>query len=91
MTTKTGSTQTTPSRTIAVYKSYSFIDKDPAIDKIRTAINDSGKSYDWIADRSGVNVTTLRNWFGGTTKRPQFATLCAVARALGYDFKLVKK
>ena len=71
------------------YKSYSFIDKDPIIDEVRTMVNDSGANYKWIEDHSGVTAQTLRNWFGGTTKKPQAATLNAVARALGYKLGFV--
>lgn len=65
------------------YKSYSFIDKDPIIDQVRTVVQDSGQTYQWIEDKSGVTSQTLRNWFAGRTKRPQFATVNAVLRSLG--------
>jgi transcriptional regulator with XRE-family HTH domain len=74
-----------------VYKTYSFKTKDPAIDKLRTKIQDAGESYNDISVKSGVSVGTLNNWFNGGTRRPQFATLAAVAGALGYDWSLVKK
>lgn len=73
-----------------VLKTYRFKDKDPVIDQLRTALKDSGMSYRELADGSGVTVQTLYNWFDGSTKRPQFATAMAVARALGMDFKLVR-
>jgi hypothetical protein len=71
------------------YKSYSFIDKDPIIDEVRTMVNDSGVNYAWIEEHSGVTAATLRNWFGGPTRKPQAATLNAVARALGYKLGFV--
>lgn len=74
---------------LRLYKSYMFKDKDPAIDKIRTLVEDSGESYDAIAAKSGVSAGTLPRWFFGDTKRPQFATLNATARALGHHFDLV--
>ena len=77
--------------TATVYNTYRFKDKDPAIDKLRTVVQDSGKSYVDIHVASGVTVTTLRNWFKGGTRRPQHATLMAVARSLGYDYRLVKQ
>lgn len=76
---------------LGVYKSYSFKNKDPAIDKLRTKIKDAGASYQELSDSSGVSVGTLNNWFNGGTRRPQFATLAAVAGALGYDWTLTKK
>lgn len=71
------------------YKSYSFIDKDPIIDEVRTMVNDSGANYKWIEDHSGVTSSTLHAWFNGKTKKPQAATLNAVARALGYKLGFV--
>ena len=75
---------------LKLYRSYSFKDKDPIIDRLRTVINDEKVSYKEIEERSGVKVGTLRGWFDGATKRPQFATTMAVARSLGYDLSLVK-
>ena len=72
-----------------IYKSYSFIDKDPIIDEVRTMIQDSGANYKWIEEHSGVTSTTLYNWFGGKTKKPQAATINAVARALGYKLVFI--
>jgi transcriptional regulator with XRE-family HTH domain len=72
------------------YKSYSFVDKDPVIDTLRTAINNCGLSYDEVSDASGVSKGTLVNWFHGQTKRPQHATIMAVTRGIGYDWRLVR-
>jgi len=66
-----------------LYKSYVFIDKDPVIDVMRTMVQDSRKTFTQVERESGVTSTTLRNWFGGQTRRPQFATVAAVARSLG--------
>jgi len=71
------------------YKSYSFVDKDPIIDEIRTLYNEAGVNYKWIERESGVTATTLSNWFSGSTKRPQAATINAVLRALGYKLGVV--
>lgn len=73
-----------------LYKTYSFRDKDPVIDLLRTAIKDSGVSHKRISEDSGVSQGTLSNWFVGPTRRPQFATTQAVARALGYELRLIK-
>ena len=64
------------------YKSYNFQDKDPIIDEIRTVVQASGWSHLRIQEESGVTAKTLRDWFQGQTRRPQAATLNAVARAL---------
>jgi hypothetical protein len=71
------------------YKSYSFIDKDPIIDEIRTVYQDSGANYRWIEEHSSVRATTLANWFSGVTRRPQAATINAVLRSLGYKLGVV--
>ena len=73
-----------------VYKTYRFIDKDPIIDQVRTAIKDAKVSHAYIADKSGVTQTTLRNWFTGHTRRPQAATIRAVLRSIGYDIRVMR-
>jgi transcriptional regulator with XRE-family HTH domain len=77
--------------TLNLYKTYSFKDKDPIIDKMRTKVQDSGLSYAEIGHVSGVSPGTLSNWFNGATRRPQFASLTAVARAIDHDIVLVKR
>lgn len=75
-----------------IYRTYNFIDKDPAIDKIRTIVNDEGliKKLNIVHELSGVATTTLDNWFNGETKCPQNRTLAAVASALGYELQYEK-
>lgn len=81
-----------PSRTILrPYKTYLFRDKDPVIDVMRTMVQDSGESYRDINIKSNVSISTMRNWFHGATRRPQFATAQAVARSLGHSFELTKR
>lgn len=77
-------------RGFLTYKSYIFKDKDPAIDIVRTLVQDSGMSAKRLQDESGVPASTVRNWFKGPTRRPQFATLQAVARSTGHTFKCTK-
>lgn len=71
-----------------LYKSYLFKDKDPVIDVLRTVIKDKSATFKQIALNSGVSAGTLSKWFYGETRRPQFASTNAVARALGYEFAL---
>ena len=66
-----------------LYKSYMFKDKDPIIDALRTAWEDSGDTYTRVSELSSVATGTMRNWFKGSTKRPQFATVAAFAIAVG--------
>ena len=70
------------------YKSYSFIDKDPIIDYIRTIVNDSKMSLKRISDESGVSDNTIRMWLYGETKRPQAASINAVLMAIGYKLNI---
>jgi DNA-binding phage protein len=65
------------------YKSYSFVDKDPIIDQVRTVIADSQMRYKAISENSGVNINTIRNMLDGKTKRPQAATVNAILRTCG--------
>lgn len=76
---------------LQLYRSYSFIDKDPAIDKIRTIVEDAGVNEDQLHVLSGVGQATFASWFRGKTKRPQHTTLAAAAGALGYDWELQRK
>ena len=77
-------------RTLNLYKTYSFKEKDPVIDQLRTILQDEKLTYKEVHDLSGVAEATLYNWFSGATKRPQHATIMAVARAAGWDYRLVK-
>jgi transcriptional regulator with XRE-family HTH domain len=71
------------------YKSYSFVDKDPMIDQVRTIIQDSGITYKSLSEDSGVSVSTINNWLGGATKKPQAASMNAVLRALNHKLAIV--
>jgi DNA-binding phage protein len=71
-----------PSRTLRVYASYNFIDKDPIVDYARTRVFSNG-GPSRIATESGVSPTTLYGWFNGKTRRPQFATVAAVLLTCG--------
>lgn len=74
-----------------VYRSYSFVDKDPIIDRIRTMISDQGVTYKKLSANSDVSAGTLWSWMAGPTKRPQFASVVAVVRSLGYDIEITEK
>ena len=79
---------------LKLYKSYSFKDHDPILDQLRTLHEDENLSYAKISELSGLSVGTLGKWFnrGGTkpTRRPQFASVMAFTRSLGYDLRIVK-
>lgn len=75
--------KTTKRGALRLYKSYSFVDKDPILDAIKTAKSEAQMTNDQIKEASNVTVSTLRAWDFGATKRPQFTTASAVIRALG--------
>jgi hypothetical protein len=86
-------------RTIKLYKTYSFRNKDPIIDELRTALQMEAKATG-ISDKkmerkacelSGLSFSTPAGWFRKTTRRPQFATLNAFARAIDHDLTLRKR
>jgi len=68
-----------------LYKTYMFRDKDPIIDVMRTAWEDEGETFAELNRRSNISTTTMRNWFGGVTRRPQFATVAAFVRGCGME------
>jgi hypothetical protein len=67
------------------YNTYRFQekDKDPVIDVLRTAQQDANIKPGKIATASGVSPSTIHGWFYGKTRKPQFATVVAVARSIG--------
>lgn len=74
--------------TLRLYRSYNFVTKDPAIDKLRTAMKDEGISEKELHVLSNVGQTTIENWFQGKTMSPQHRTLAAAAAAMGFDWEL---
>ena len=65
------------------YRTYRFTDYDPVIAVIRTARDEAKTKTVTIHNDSGVSSSTLYNWFNGKTRKPQFATVVAVARSIG--------
>lgn len=78
------------SRTIIVYNTYSFRDKDPEIDRLRTLAQKDGRKWTKIALEAGLSPSTPRNWFIGKVRRPQSAAIEAFGRACGYRRDWVK-
>ena len=84
----------TPRR--GIYKSYMIRTKDPAIDELRTVVeNHFGKRVNTamlreIESNGGPIAGTTAGWFFGEIRRPQSATLEAAGRALGYHRKWVR-
>ena len=83
---------------IITYKTYSFKDKDPVIDEIRTRIQDEAKMQkvsdtaviNMVSETSGLSVGAIRGWLYGDIRRPQHATVAAAMGALGYEQHWVK-
>jgi len=69
-------------------RSYNFIDKDPEIDNFRTIYQKERIKEGDLAVLSGLSVSTVKNMFGGTTRRPQHATFAKMAGAMGYKYGL---
>lgn len=71
---------------------YSWQDKDPELDFVCFAIEQSGWSCEKIeleTERAGHKVSrhTLLAWLYGSTKRPQNVTMNTVMSVLGYERK----
>jgi hypothetical protein len=86
-------------RTIKIYKTYHFKDQDPIVAKLRTVVKDEAESRgisvkqmaNTACDLSGVAKGTKNNWYSQKTKRPQFATLNAFARAIDRELDFVNR
>lgn len=69
-------------------RSYNFIDKDPEIDKFRTLWQKEQIKQNDLAVLAGLSNATVKNMFGGETRRPQHATFAKMAGAMGYKYGL---
>lgn len=76
------------------YKNYNFRDHDPVLDaldrlhELSQGPYGGPMSFAAVERRSGVTVATLRKWRTRQTRRPQFATVKAVAKALGGELAI---
>lgn len=71
-------------------RSYNFITKDPEIDRFRTLWQKDRIKETDLAVLAGVHATTVKNMFGGKTKRPAHSTFAKMAGALGYKYDLTR-
>lgn len=70
---------------VNVYRNYRFLDKDPVIDAMRTVVQSELKLTNGRAHSiTGISASTFDNWFVGSVRRPQNATVSQAAAALGY-------
>jgi hypothetical protein len=72
-----------------IYKSYSFIDKDPFIYDYGAFLSKQGKTPAEIDARGGPRAQTQHNWFYGETRQPKFSSMRAAVRAAGGDIVIV--
>lgn len=78
------------SGTLWLTRSYNFIDKDPECDRFRTLYQKERIKESDLAVLAGLAVSTVKNMFGGQTRRPQHATFAKMAGAMGYKYDLVR-
>lgn len=78
------------SGTLWLRRSYNFVDKDPEIDKFRTLRQKDHLKDSDLAVCAGISVSTVKNMFGGKTRKPQHATFAKMAGAMGYKYDLVR-
>ena len=71
-------------------RSYNFVDKDPECDRFRTLWQRVKIKESDLAVLAGLSPGTVKNMFGGKTKRPQHATFAKMAGALGYKYDLIE-
>jgi transcriptional regulator with XRE-family HTH domain len=72
-------------------RSYNFIDKDPECDVFRTLYQKEHIKENDLAVLAGLSATTVKNMFGGKTRRPQHATFAKMAGAMGYKYGLQRE
>jgi transcriptional regulator with XRE-family HTH domain len=71
-------------------RSYNFVDKDPEVDKFRTLWQKERLKENDLAVLSGLAASTVKNMFGGKTRKPQHATFAKMAGAMGYKYSLAR-
>ena len=70
-------------------RSYNFVDKDPECDRFRTLWQKVKIKESDLAVVAGLASATVKNMFGGKTRRPQHLTFAKLAGALGKRYDLV--
>ena len=66
-------------------------DRDPILEIVTHAIQESRLSNKKIAELSGITANTISRWQNyELTRRPQFFTVNAVMQALGYQLKFTR-
>lgn len=65
-----------------------FVDRDPEIDVYKTMYRDQHIKEDDLAALAGLSTSTVKNMFGGKTRRPQHLTYSKLAAAMGKEYVL---
>ena len=75
-----------------ILRPYHFIDKNPVIDVVRTAIEDEGlsKKLQIVADLASLSRSTIDGWLDGDIRDPRHSSIMAVMIGLGYKTEWVK-
>jgi hypothetical protein len=71
-------------------RSVNFVEKDPQIDVWRTIYQKERIREVDLAALAGLSVSTVKNMFGGKTRRPQFVTYQKLASATGHKYALTR-
>jgi transcriptional regulator with XRE-family HTH domain len=69
-------------------RSYNFVDKDPECDVFRSLYQKEHIKESDLAVLAGLAASTVKNMFGGKTRKPQHATFAKMAGAMGYKYGL---
>lgn len=72
-------------------RSYNNVEKDPEIDRFRTLFQKERRlKEDDLAVLAGLATATVKNMFGGKTRRPLHSTFAKLAGAMDYEYTLVR-
>lgn len=75
---------------------FQLTEKDETIQLLRTECQRLGGHnlphhfLQMLSEKSGVHISTIRNWFFGDTLHPHHITMKFVAEAMGCRFQLVR-
>jgi hypothetical protein len=72
-------------------RTYNVQETDPEIDRCRALYNKERKLRETdVAVLGGLAASTVKNMFGGKTRRPQHATFAKVLGAMGYRYEITR-
>src|SRR5246127_4218244 len=69
-------------------RSYNFVDKNPECDVFCALYQKERIKETDLAVLAGLAASTVKNMFGGKTRKPQHATFAKLAGAMGYKNEL---